>query len=95
MTPYTLCHKAECLQPYDPAEGVYRVRLDANESFLLPTAEDRERMAAAAAAVALNRYPDPLARELCGAFAQLYGIDPATVTAGNGLNCSESIFSCW
>lgn len=84
MTPYTLCHKAECLQPYDPAEGVYRVRLDANESFLLPTAEDRERMAAAAAAVALNRYPDPLARELCGAFAQLYRIDPATVTAGNG-----------
>lgn len=84
MTPYTLSPKAGNLQPYDPSEGVYRVRLDANESFLLPTAEDREQMAQAAAAVALNRYPDPMAQELCGAFARLYDIDKRFVTAGNG-----------
>ena len=35
--------------------------LDANESFLLPTEADRMKMARAAADVALNRYPDPLA----------------------------------
>ena len=81
---YRISNKTAALQPYDPSEGTYRIRLDANESFLLPTEVDRERMAQLAAEVALNRYPDPLAGELCGAFAALYGIDPALVTAGNG-----------
>lgn len=81
---YSLCEKARSLTPYDPVEGVYRVRMDANESFLLPTDEDRRRMAQAAADVALNRYPDPAAGELCTAFAQLYGVKPELVTAGNG-----------
>ncbi len=81
---YQLCPKASQLTPYDPAEGKYRVRLDANESFLLPTEEDRGKMGRAAAEVALNRYPDPLARDLCGAFAKRYSISPDLVTAGNG-----------
>ena len=81
---YTISDKTAALTPYDPSEGVYRVRLDANESFLLPTDADRQRMARAAADVALNRYPDPLARELCDAFGRLYGVDPRLVTAGNG-----------
>lgn len=81
---YTLAPKTESLQPYDGGQGVYRVHMDANESFLLPTAADRRKMAAAAADVALNRYPDPLARELCAAFASLYRIKPELVTAGNG-----------
>ena len=42
---YNLCDKARQLEPYDPVEGTYRVRLDANESFLLPTVSDREAMA--------------------------------------------------
>ena len=46
---YTLCDKAVSLTPYDPSEGRYRVRMDANESFLLPTERDRVRMAQAAA----------------------------------------------
>ena len=81
---YTPAPKTQAFVPYDPVEGTYRVRLDANESFLLPTETDRAAMADAAAAVALNRYPDPLAREVCAAFAALYGVDPALVTAGNG-----------
>lgn len=56
---YTLCDKAVSLTPYDPSEGRYRVRMDANESFLLPTERDRVRMAQAAADTALNRYPRP------------------------------------
>ena len=59
---YRLSDKAIALSPYDPSEGVYRVRMDANESFLLPTDLDRKKMAQAAADIALNRYPDPLAR---------------------------------
>ena len=81
---YTLAPKTEALTPYDPVEGEYRVRLDANESFLLPTDADREKMAQAAAETALNRYPDPLATRLCEAFAARYQVKPALVTAGNG-----------
>ena len=81
---YTLAPKTEALTPYDPVEGEYRVRLDANESFLLPTDTDREKMARAAAEAALNRYPDPLATRLCEAFAARYQVKPALVTAGNG-----------
>ncbi len=81
---YRLSDKAIALTPYDPSEGVYRVRMDANESFLLPTDLDRKKMAQAAADIALNRYPDPLAREVCASFAQAYGIRSELVTAGNG-----------
>lgn len=81
---YQLSEKARNLAPYDPVEGQYRVRMDANESFLLPTEEDRLRMAEAAAQTALNRYPDPMAADLCAAFADLYGIRRELVTAGNG-----------
>ena len=81
---YNLCDKARQLEPYDPVEGTYRVRLDANESFLLPTVSDREAMADIVQGVAFNRYPDPLAHDLCAAFGKLYGVDPALVTAGNG-----------
>ena len=28
---YSLCEKALSLTPYDPVEGIYRVRMDANE----------------------------------------------------------------
>lgn len=81
---YTPAEKTKALIPYDPICGNYRVRLDANESFLLPTEKDRQSMAKAAAGTALNRYPDPLASDLCAAFAALYGIRPELVTAGNG-----------
>ena len=37
---YVLAPKTRAFVPYDPSEGTYRIRLDANESFLLPTQED-------------------------------------------------------
>lgn len=81
---YTLGAKAAGLEPYEPGQGHYRIRLDANESFMTPTPADRERLGQIAAETAFNRYPDPAARELCEAYAAAYGLDPATVTAGNG-----------
>lgn len=81
---YLPAEKTKALTPYDPIEGDYRVRLDANESFLLPTGADRRAMADIAAGLPLNRYPDPLAVDLCRAFAALYGVRPEHVTAGNG-----------
>ena len=81
---YQLCEKMRELTPYDPIEGEYRVRLDANESYFVPDEGLRKELAEAAASVAFNRYPDPYAKELCGAFAALYGLPEAAVTAGNG-----------
>jgi histidinol-phosphate aminotransferase len=81
---YLPSRKTRNFIPYQPTQGNYRVRLDANESFLLPTDEDRIAMASAAADVALNRYPDPLATDLCSDFANLYSISSDYVTAGNG-----------
>lgn len=83
---YTLNEKLRGLVPYDPGAGDYPVRLDANESFIAPPAWLREKIAVALAAVPYNRYPDPKAADLCAAFADYYGIDPAHVAAGNGLD---------
>lgn len=83
---YTLTEKLRGLVPYDPGAGDYPVRLDANESFITPPDWLREKIAAALAAVPFNRYPDPKAAGLCAAFADYYGIDPAHVAAGNGLD---------
>lgn len=81
---YRLNEKIRELKPYDPIRGSYRVRLDANESFRPMPASIRKKLADAAASVTFNRYPDPLASELCESFARYYGVDPAFVTAGNG-----------
>ena len=81
---YQLNEKIKDLKPYDPIQGSYRVRLDANESFLpLPQALVEEAKAAVER-TAFNRYPDPAARELCQAFAACYGVQPQQVVAGNG-----------
>ncbi len=81
---FELCEKARSLKPYDPVSGTYRIRLDANESFLLPTQTDCDKIAQAVAELDFRRYPDPLCTGACRAFAGLYGVDEDMVTAGNG-----------
>ena len=81
---YTLNSKIRNLEPYQPILGSYRIRLDANESFLTPPPELISRIQDAVASVPFNRYPDPYAQELCEAFADFYGIDIENVMAGNG-----------
>lgn len=76
--------KASSLQPYDPVEGSCAVRLDANESYLLPDDATKAAMAEAVTALDLNRYPDPLATAPCRAFADMYGVSADLLTAGNG-----------
>lgn len=84
LVSFCLSEKAKSLKPYEPNSGTYRIRLDANESFLLPTETDREAIADAMRELDLRRYPDPLAMTACEAFAKLYGVDASLVTAGNG-----------
>ena len=58
---YSLPEKAAGLIPYEPIAGNYRVRLDANESYLPLPAQVEEEVKEALARVAFNRYPDPTA----------------------------------
>ena len=81
---YELNDKIKGLTPYDPVDGKYRVRLDANEAFFSPSAEMMQKIHEAVDSVLFNRYPDPYATKLCELFAAYYGIDKDNVTAGNG-----------
>ncbi len=78
---YQLTEKLVKLTPYDPIEGEYKIRLDANESFI---STDNEALAKSVKGAALNRYPDPYAKKLIAAYSDFYGINPDLVTAGNG-----------
>lgn len=78
---YEITEKLVKLTPYDPIQGDYRIRLDANESFI-DTSVDI--LSVAVKGAALNRYPDPYAKKLIAAYSDFYTIDPDLVTAGNG-----------
>lgn len=81
---YELNEKLKCLVPYDAVAGEYRIRLDANESFIDPGELYGEEFQTAVSGIRFNRYPDPMAAELCKRFAECYQIDPSRVVAGNG-----------
>ncbi len=81
---YELNEKVKNLIPYDAVAGDYKIRLDANESFIDPGKAFGDQFFSALSNVKFNRYPDPMATELCEKFARYYGVDPACVVAGNG-----------
>lgn len=90
---YTLNDKVTGLKPYEPIQGDYRIRLDANESFLELAQDTKKAMLERISRLPLNRYPDPLASEACGMFARYHNISPELVTAGNGSDELLSIIS--
>ena len=93
---YQLNQKLADLVPYDPIQGTYRIRLDANESYISLPEGLRRQIGEAVAALPLNRYPDPLSQEVNAAFASYYGLDPDCVTSGNGSDELISIItSCF
>lgn len=77
---YVLNDKIKNLLPYEPITGDYKIRLDANESYL---SLDKVKIESALCQN-YNRYPDPYAVKLCDSFAKLYQISSQYVTAGNG-----------
>lgn len=81
---YQLNEKLIKLSPYDPIEGNFKIRLDANESpYNLPDYLKNE-IAEKIIQLDINRYPDPMAKSAVDAFAKYYNINPDCVTAGNG-----------
>ena len=95
VTAMELPQKLQNLTPYDPLTGHYRIRLDANESFLSPPPELMEELMAAVMAVDFNRYPDPYAAELCEKCAAFFGVDPSMVVAGNGSDELIGLIVSW
>lgn len=94
--PYKLNKKLSSLKPYDPIEGEYKIRLDANESFFNLNQVFSEKISREISKIDLNRYPDPYATDAVKAFADFYGIDSKYVTAGNGSDELISIItSCF
>jgi len=81
---YLLTGKLSSLTPYDPIEGEFSIRLDANESYYNINGEHPEIFAKALSEIKFNRYPDPYAAGVSNAFAKYYNISPEFVTAGNG-----------
>ena len=81
---FELNEKVQNLIPYDPVTGKYRIRLDANESFVTPSQALREQIDEELRHIHFNRYPDPYAEEARKAFADLYGVPRSCVMAGNG-----------
>ncbi|MFZ2538667.1 MAG: histidinol-phosphate transaminase [Oscillospiraceae bacterium] len=82
--PYKLNDKIKNLTPYEPIAGDYRIRLDANESFISLSREMIHKVMLASLDVEANRYPDPYAIELLKRFGSFYGIPHDYITAGNG-----------
>lgn len=77
-------NKIKKLNEYTPNETEYRIRLDANESPFRPSEEMIEQFCRVIRNADMNRYPDPYAKELILKYANLYGINPKNVVAGNG-----------
>lgn len=78
---YSFPKKLKNLTPYNPISGEYKIRLDANESFINL---DKDIYKIAIDEILLNRYPDPFAKRLCKAFADFYEISSENITVGNG-----------
>ena len=83
--------KLSGLTPYNVDTAKYRVRLDANESFIQLPEELRRELKECVESFEFNRYPDPDAVMLKKAFCSFYGgVDQASVGVGNG---SDEIIS--
>ncbi len=90
---YELNSKLKKLEPYDPIEGDYKIRLDANESYFNFNEQLGDKIVEEIKKIPLNRYPDPMATEAVNAFADLYNVPEKYVTAGNGSDELISIIS--
>ena len=81
---YELNNKLKKIEAYDPIEGNYKIRLDANESCFNVNELFGDKIADAVKNTNINRYPDPMAKKAVKAFAELYNVPEDCITAGNG-----------
>lgn len=76
--------KLRRIEPYEPVDYTFPVKLDANERPFNLSEEMRRRIADAAFCLDYNRYPDPNCTALRAAAARAFGIPAENLMAGNG-----------
>ncbi len=81
---FELNEKIKNLTPYDPIEGRYPIRLDANESFITLSKEMKAEIAEEIVNTHFNRYPDPYANAVREGFAKFFDVPKECVMAGSG-----------
>lgn len=79
-----ICEKLKKFSPYEPNIDECRIHLDANESCMELPDSMKKRIAKTMLDISYNRYPDPLASEICGLFGRRFRIPSRLITAGNG-----------
>lgn len=72
------------MKPYEVLNERYRIRLDANESFLDPMSNLADEILSAVSKISFHRYPEDTCYDLRRAFGSFYGVHPELVVAGNG-----------
>ncbi|MFA5449009.1 MAG: aminotransferase class I/II-fold pyridoxal phosphate-dependent enzyme, partial [Clostridia bacterium] len=81
---YVLDERLSMLTPYQPIQGNYRIRLDANESFIPLSDSVKEKLKISLDNLDFNRYPDPYAKDLIEAYGKVISTSPKNLVAGNG-----------
>ena len=81
---YKIPERLKNMEVYEPVTGDFRIRLDANESFLDLPDFIREEVGKAVSELDFHRYPDPMAQKLCEKFGSFFQVKPEFLTAGNG-----------
>ncbi|MGN1014086.1 MAG: histidinol-phosphate transaminase [Butyricicoccus sp.] len=80
----TLPEKLSSMTPYDPSENVYRIKLDANESFFELPLELKDEIATGIMSVDFNRYPDPSVSAVRVLAGREFGVAAQNIVVGNG-----------
>jgi histidinol-phosphate aminotransferase len=76
--------KLDNIKPYEVDKRVFKIKLDANESFIPFPQEFYGELSDIIKAIDFNRYPDAEAEELCSLYGDYCGVSRKNVMAGNG-----------
>lgn len=80
----TLPEKLSEMTPYDPSENIYRIKLDANESFFELPLELKDEISTGIMSVDFNRYPDPAVTAVRTLAGREFGVPAQNMVVGNG-----------
>jgi histidinol-phosphate aminotransferase len=80
----TLPEKLSNMTPYDPSENIYRIKLDANESFFELPLELKDEISTGIMSVDFNRYPDPGVSAVRMLAGREFGVAAQNIMVGNG-----------
>lgn len=76
--------RVACIEGYTANPNIYPIKLDANECAYPVSDQLKRKLCDAIMADPLTIYPDPMAEEVCAAYARLIGVNPENLAAGDG-----------